>query len=138
MSDPGVVREIVRTARIEFPVPYICVVLVVLAMGGMGLASFQSTPLSWFSEGLGLLSGIAAIALPLYAAVRKPELLRSERHIMVSQAFTVLLDKDITQEARTQIGKIVDGVLLADAEEHKIARKQLPNPTFSVTEDGDA
>ena len=57
---------------------------------------------------------------------------------MVSQAFTLLLDKDITQEARTQIGKIVDGVLLADAEEHKIARKQLPNPTFSVTEDGDA
>jgi hypothetical protein len=133
VSDPGAFREIARSVRIEYPIPYVSVVLGALALACFGLTALIPSAAAWAAGGVRVLSGLAAIGLPVYAAIRRPDLLRSERHNVVSRAMDLLLDKELAQDTRYQMGRIVEGVLGGD----DIPRRQLGRkPGGDTAQDG--
>lgn len=136
MSDPGNFREIARTVRIDYPIPYVSVVLAALALGCFGWATIQTAPISWVTEGLGVFAGLAALALPIYAVLRRPDLLRSERHSLVSRAIDIMLDKQASQKARVQAGQIVESALLAEVSAEKVPHPWTDGSRSTGTENG--
>lgn len=129
MSEPGYIREIVRTARVEYPIPYICVVLTALSVAALGLATYQPLPLAWVTEALAALAALGAIGLPIYAATRKPELLRSENYSVMTRAFDVLMDKTANPDARAVAGKVIEGTTSAIATAPKVPHDPAPDLT---------
>jgi len=112
VSDPGAFREIARTVRIEYPIPYICVVLGALTLGCFALTAIMPAPIFWAACAICVLAGLGAIGLP-FAALRQPDLLRSERHVLMSRVMDIMSDKGASETARSKAGEIVEGTLIA-------------------------
>lgn len=134
VSDPGGFREIARTVRIEYPIPYICVALGALALACFALTIVVPPAISWLVAGMGAMALLGAVGLPVYAMVYRPELLRSERHSLMTRAFDVMLDKGATQDARSKAGQIVEGTLLAHANGPRLTHPPTPVRTTSNPE----
>jgi hypothetical protein len=66
--------------------------------------------------------------LRVFAAVRRAELLRSERHSIVTRAIDMMRDKPASESTRRQAGKLLEGLML----ERGMSKKQLP-PTAAGT-----
>jgi hypothetical protein len=125
MLEPRMLSEIVRTARIEYPIPYLSVVLGAIGVTCLTLTAFIHATAAAVATVLGGLAGLAAISLPVWAALSRPDLLRSERHSLMSRAFDVMLDKDASREARSKAGEIVEATLLADASGPRVPRPRI-------------
>ncbi len=133
MSDPGNFREIVRTVRIEYPIPYVAVVLASFSLACLGITAILPAQMIWVAGTLSVLAGIGAIGLPVYAMLRRPELLRSEQHSLVSRAMDIMLDKSASEEARSKAGQIVEGAIVVPAV--KVAHKRIEDRTEPAVED---
>jgi len=124
VSDPGSFREIVRTAKTEYPIPYLSAVLGALALSCLGLTADIPAAAAFAAGALGMLAGPAAIGLPVRAALRRPELLRSERHSLANRAFDVFLDPETSASAREQTGSVMNAFLAGEGmTKHSAAKK---------------
>ena len=95
MLEPSGFREAIKTADVAHPIPFLFVVLLAFALACFGVAVAASDLLRWFVVGTGLVSAASAIAMALFAMVARPELLRSERHSLITRAIDVLEDSDM-------------------------------------------
>lgn len=109
MIDGGELRGIVRTIRIEYPVPYLTVILAVFSLASLGLSTTTPWPTSAASAAIGAMAGLGAVGLPIYAALFRRELLRSEKFSLAVRYIDALEDNEMDPDARERLGKVIDG-----------------------------
>ena len=110
MTDPRTFREIVRTVTVSYPIPFLVALLVAAGLIAFGMSAATGNRVAWLTGGAGLLMIAAACAIAIYAVLRRPDLLRSERHSLMTRAMDVLLDKDVSEGVRTRAGTLLDGL----------------------------
>ena len=133
-------REIVRTVTVSYPIPFLFALLIapsaVLANGvvqggvlsyllrnqGIGTgrqsllfcftgAAVLQGPKSWVFAATGIVSFLVAVGIAIYAVMRKPDLLRSERYSLVNRYIDLLEDGDMDQTTRDAAAKTIDGYM---------------------------
>jgi len=87
-----------------------------------GLASAISNPLSWLFAGIGSLSAISGIGLAGFSVLRRPELLRSERHTLMTRYFDLLGDSDMPDGQRRSAGQLMSRYIGGDVSKKQVVR----------------
>lgn len=137
MLEPRTFREALRQVPVGYPIPFVLACLLAFVLGCFTLSVLAPLPLSWIFAATGVATAGSAIVVLLYATFRRPELLRSGRYSVISQAIVLLMDKETSAEAGSHVGKIVEGMFLAESEEAKHSRRYIENQTTLHREDGD-
>ena len=107
MLEPSGFREVVRTVTTGYPIPFAFATLLAFALACLGLATFGPDTLRWVLVGFGGFAVLGASALMAYAVLRKPDLLRSEHHILAQRVLQIAEDSDLTAASLERIGQIV-------------------------------
>ena len=111
MTDPRTFREIVRTVTVSYPIPFLVALLVAAGVICLGMGAVGKNRVAWLAAGAGGVMIVAACAIAIYAVLRRPDLLRSERHSLMTRAIDILMDKDVSERARDRAGTLLDGLL---------------------------
>lgn len=108
--DPVTARAGVRTAReviswrqINYPVPYVLVILSVLCVAYLVIAMFAPASVQLVALVLGCGAFVIAAALLVVAVIFKPELLRSERHEQVMRLIDIVGDSEMAPAAQANL-----------------------------------
>ena len=107
MLEPSGFREIVRTATTGYPIPFAFATFLAFALACLGFATFGADSLRWVLVGFGGSAFLGASALRAYAVLRKPDLLRSEHHVLAQRVLRIAEDSDLTAASLERIGQIV-------------------------------
>ena len=83
--DPATFREIVRTVTVSYPIPFLFACLIAVLLFCFVGAAVVPAPLAWVFAATGVVSFLVAVGIAIFAVLRRPELLRSERHSLVSR-----------------------------------------------------
>ena len=94
MLEPSGFREAIKTADVAHPIPFLFVVLLGFSISCFGVAAVAGDLLRWVVAGVGVISAASAIGMAIFAMIARPELLRSERHSLITRAIDVLGDSD--------------------------------------------
>jgi hypothetical protein len=116
--DPRSFREAIRTATVTYPVPYVVSVLLLFSLLCFGGSLTVTDALRWLLAGVGVVAALGAMAAFAYSLVLKPELLRSERHSLLTRFFDVLGDSDMDAVARERVGHAI-----LDAAEPRVPKR---------------
>ena len=106
MIEPSGFREIARSATVTYPIPFafaLCFAFAVLTLGGAILADGA---LRWVLVGFSAFSITFAFVMFAFAALRHPELLRSERHQIVHRVLDFIGDSDRGPET-LEVGRLL-------------------------------
>ena len=95
-------REVIRTVTVSYPIPFL---VVSLLAGGVALLGLYAAVQVWPVAFAGILSVMSAIGLAAFAVLRRPELLRSERHTLQQRLLDMIGDVDVNPEVRATVGK---------------------------------
>ncbi len=113
MIDPSTFREAIRTTTVSYPVPFIFGLLLLFSLLCFGGGFAADGGLRWLLAGTASVSALTAFISWGYALLRKPELLRSERHALLVRYFEALGNKDMDPKTRER----VSNAILAAAEQ---------------------
>ena len=105
--DARLFQEAIRTATVTYPIPFVFSILLLFAVLCFGGSLLAQPGLMILLASIGSLSTVSAIALVAYAALAKPELLRSERHVLSMRMAHILGDKDMDPTTRDRISHAV-------------------------------
>jgi hypothetical protein len=134
MIDPSGFREVVRTVTVHYPVPFVLALLSAFALACFGLAAIMASPLNVIAGLVGAFSGAGMVGLSAYVFLLRPELLRSEKHSLVSRAFDIFLDPETSNIAREQTGRVVDALLAGEAVTKESVARGYNSGSIDVTE----
>lgn len=109
--DQRAFREVVRTVTVDYPIPFLFASLLTFALGCFGLSAAAAAPISLLLAAAGVISTMSALVIVFYAILFRTDLLRSERHSLLTRAIDVMLDSDAPEAMRDRAGKIVDGLI---------------------------
>jgi hypothetical protein len=107
--NPAAFREIVRTVTVSYPIPFMFACLIAVLLFCFSGAALLREPLSWVFAATGIASFTVAVGMAIFAIVRRPDLLRSERYSLVSRYIDMLDDGDMDQATRDAMAKTIDG-----------------------------
>jgi hypothetical protein len=105
--DARTFQEAIRSATVTYPIPFVFAVLLLFALLCLGGSLFSG---DWHSVFLAILGGfcaLAAITLVACAFAFKPELLRSEQHVLRMTMANVIGDRDMPPDARERVSHAV-------------------------------
>jgi hypothetical protein len=105
--DARTFQEAIRSATVTYPIPFVFAVLLLFAILCLGGSLVSS---GWHSVFLTILGGfcaVAAIALVTCAFAFKPELLRSEQHVLRMTMASIIGDRDMPPDARERVSHAV-------------------------------
>ena len=125
-------REIVRTVTVSYPVPFLFAGLLAVFFFSFTGAALLHEPMSWIFAAIGIIAFLVAAGLAVYGIVRRPELLRSERHSLVSRFIDLLDDGDMDQATRAAMAKTIDGFM-----EESVPKKAMPRNLRTSRPKGD-
>jgi hypothetical protein len=106
-TDARLFQQAIRTATVTYPIPFVFSILLLFALLCFGGSLIAHDGLLVLLATVGAVSAISAIALVTYAACFRPELLRSERHILTMTVAHILGDKDMDTKTREHLSHIV-------------------------------
>lgn len=104
-------REIVRTVTVSYPIPFRFALLIAVLLFCFTGAAVLQGPKSWVFAATGIVSFLVAVGIAIYAVMRKPDLLRSERYSLVNRYIDLLEDGDMDQTTRDAAAKTIDGYM---------------------------
>jgi hypothetical protein len=104
-------REIVRTVTVSYPIPFLFALLIAVLLFCFTGAAVLQGPKSWVFAATGIVSFLVAVGIAIYAVMRKPDLLRSERYSLVNRYIDLLEDGDMDQTTRDAAAKTIDGYM---------------------------
>jgi hypothetical protein len=105
--DARTFQEAIRSATVTYPIPFIFAILLlvtVLSGGGMLLSTGWR---SVFFATVGGFCALAAVALVASAFAFRPELLRSEQHVLRMTMASIIGDRDMPPDARERVSHAV-------------------------------
>jgi hypothetical protein len=98
-----------------------CLIAVLLFC--FGAAALVREPMAWVFAATGVASFTVAVGVAIFAIVRRPDLLRSERYSLVSRYIDILDDGDMDQATRDAMAKTIDSFT-----EVSVRKNALPGP----------
>jgi hypothetical protein len=107
----GNLREATRSVHVSYPVPYLATALLLAGLTIIGLATAFS---GWEK---GLLLGFAgslflvALFIVVWSVSARPDLLKSEKYVLLDRIMTGIGDKDMDPQARERLQMQVLGSL---------------------------
>ena len=122
--DARVFQEAVRSATVTYPIPFVFAVLLLFAVLCLGGCLISSGWQSILLAVLGGVSAIGAIGLVAWAFALRPEMLRSEHHVLSMRVAQMMGDKDMDPAVRERLGH-----LIVDPEDRP--RSRYPEPPGS-------
>jgi hypothetical protein len=105
--DARFLQEAIRSATVTYPIPFVFGILLLFAVLCFGGCLIAHDWLKVLLAAIGSLSAVSAIVLVGYAGGFKPELLRSERHVLSMTMATILGDKDMDAGTRERVSHAV-------------------------------
>jgi hypothetical protein len=100
MLNPRAFREVVRSVTVSYPVPFIFAAMLAFALACLGGALAAGGALRWLLAAIGSLFAAAALFVVLYAILREPRLLRSERFELAHRMLDLIGDNEVDQVIR--------------------------------------
>jgi hypothetical protein len=101
--DARIFQEAIRSATVTYPIPFIFGVLLLFAVLCLGGSALVSDWLRILLALLGTASATGAFALVAYAVRSKPELLRSEQHVLRMTMAHMIGDRDMDAATRERL-----------------------------------
>jgi hypothetical protein len=105
--DARTFQEAIRSATVTYPIPFIFAILLlvtILCAGGVLLSTGWR---SVFLATVGAFCAVAAVALVACAFAFRPELLRSEQHVLRMTMASIIGDRDMPPDARERVSHAV-------------------------------
>jgi len=130
--NPSAFREIVRTVTVSYPIPFMFACLIAVLLFCFSGAAFVRESLVWVFAATGVASFLVAVGLAIFAIMRRPDLLRSERYSLVSRYIDMLDDGDMDQATRDAMARTIDGFT-----EESVRKNALPGSTRAPRSKGD-
>lgn len=124
--DTSYFREIIRTVTVSYPVPFMVASFLAVFFFCFTGAAIVHAPLNWLFAATGLVAFLAAVGIAIYAITRRSDLLRSERHSLVSRVIDLLDDGDMDQATRAAMAKTIDGFMGESVPKKAIPRSPRP------------
>ncbi|MEA2772265.1 MAG: hypothetical protein QOD93_5227 [Acetobacteraceae bacterium] len=91
-----------RTVTVSYPVPFIFAGLLAVFFFSFTGAAVLPVPMNWMFAAAGIIAFLIAAGIAIYAVVRRPDLLRSERHQQAIRLIQIVGDKEMDQAARAE------------------------------------
>ena len=105
--DARIFQEAIRSATVTYPIPFIFGILLLFALLCLGGSALVSDWLRVLLAALGTASVAGAFALIGYTVRSKPELLRSERHVLKMTMAHIIGDRDMDAATRERLSHAV-------------------------------
>ena len=105
--DARIFQEAIRSATVTYPIPFIFGILLLFSILPLGGSLLAHDGLMVMLAILGSVSFASAITLVGYTVCFKPELLRSERHILSMTMAQIIGDKDMDPGTGERISHVV-------------------------------
>jgi hypothetical protein len=118
--DPRSFREAIRTATVTYPVPYVVSVLLLFSLLCFGGSLTVTDALRWLLASIGAVAALGAVASFGYTLLAKPELLRSESHLLLTRIFDAVGDSDMDTKARERLTRA-----MLDASGERLSRREV-------------
>jgi hypothetical protein len=100
----------IRSVKVSYPVPFIFAASLAFTLLCIAASAFAKGPIAWLIIGIGAFVAVNATLLVSYAALFKPDLLRSEHYQVANRYFDIFLeDSDMTELTHDRLGKVVSG-----------------------------
>lgn len=119
--DARILQEAIRSATVTYPVPFIFGVLLLFAALCLGGSLAATDWLRVLFAILGAGCTVSAVALVAFAAIARPEMLRSEHHVLSMRMAQMIGDKEMDPAVRERLSHLV-----IDAEDRP--RSKSPQP----------
>ncbi len=107
--DARLFQEAIRTATVTYPIPFVFSILLLFAVMCFGGSLLAQPGLMILLASVGSISTASAIVLVAYATLAKPELLRSERHVLSMRIAHIIGDKDMDPVTQDLINQAIVG-----------------------------
>jgi hypothetical protein len=120
--DPRIFREIVRSVTVAYPIPFMFASLLAVLLFCFLGAALVPGPLAWVFAVTGIISFLVAIGIAIFAILRRPDLLRSERYSLANRYVDLLDDGDMDQAARDSAAKTIEGFM-----QESVPKRTLPD-----------
>jgi hypothetical protein len=114
-------REIVRTVTVSYPISFIFAGLLAVFFFSFTGAAVLHEPMNWIFAAAGIFAVLVAVGIVIFGIVRRPDLLRSERHSLATRVMDMLDDGDMDPATRAAMAKTIDGFM-----EEGVPKKSLP------------
>lgn len=107
--EPSGFREIARSAHTTYPIPFVFALSLAFSVLTLGGAIITEPPLRWAFVAFAGVSLLFAFGFVGWAAARRPELLKSERHQIAHRMLDLIGDNDLTPQTIDEVGRLVSG-----------------------------
>ncbi len=107
--DARVFQEAIRSATVTYPIPFIFGILLLFALlclGGSALVDKSDWLHDLFAV-MGAVSGVSAIGVAVYSVRFRPDLLRSEHHVLRMTVANIIGDKEMDPATRDNLSRTV-------------------------------
>lgn len=121
--DPLTAREGLRTARevisgrqVSYPVLYLAIVLGCLVVACLIVANFATGTVRVVDWGVAVTMAVALVVMLIYAIGFRRDLLRSERHELITRLIDIAGDKETAPAFRDRISNTI--IALSEPKKH--------------------
>jgi hypothetical protein len=105
--DSRLFQEAIRSATVTYPIPFLFGILLLFAVLTLGGSIVVSDWLRILFAMVGTASFLSAIVLILYAVRSRPDLLRSEQHVLRMTMAHMIGDRDMDAATRERLGLMI-------------------------------
>jgi hypothetical protein len=105
--DARILQEAIRSATVTYPIPFVFGVLLLFAVLCLGGSLLTNDWLQILFAALGAASAVSAVSLVAFAIISRPEMLRSEHHVLSMRMAQMIGDKDMDPALRERLGQMV-------------------------------
>jgi hypothetical protein len=88
---------------VSYPVPFIFAGFLAVFFFSFTGAAVLHEPMSWLFAAAGVVAFLVAVGIAIYGIMKRPDLLRSERHQQTMRLINIVGDSEMDQTARTQL-----------------------------------
>lgn len=126
MMDTRSFREIVRTVTVSYPIPFLFAGLIAVLLFCFTGAAVLQGPKSWVFAATGIVSFLVAIGIAIFAVMRKPDLLRSERYSLVSRCIDLVGNNEMSTTDRAGLDRTMLAFLDEDVAKKAVSSQGEP------------
>jgi hypothetical protein len=104
-------QQAIRTATVTYPIPFMVGILLLFALLCFGASVATEGVHRWVLTGTAAIAAVAAIGILMYTVCVRPDLLRSESHVLMMTVTNIMGDKEMDPEQRERVSRALLDVL---------------------------
>jgi hypothetical protein len=104
-------QQAIRTATVTYPIPFMVGILLLFALLCFGGSIAAEGAHRWVLIGTAVTVAVVALGILIYAVCVRPDLLRSESHVLMMTITNIIGDKEMAPEQRQRVNHALSDVL---------------------------